>query len=72
MEPESNLAFDVNPGEGFGFCSIEVPVGFAHQEVDNGITLFKKLLSFVIDKELISIAVGIKPELLSYESKLHV
>lgn len=38
-KPESNLAFDVNPAEGFGSCGLEVTFGFAHLEVDDGVTL---------------------------------
>lgn len=39
-KPESNLAFDVNPTKGFGSCGLEVTFGFAHLEVDDGVTLF--------------------------------
>lgn len=39
MKPESNLAFDVNPAEGLGSGSLEVILGFAHLEVDDGVTL---------------------------------
>lgn len=39
MKPESNLAFDVNPAEGLGSCSLKVTLGFAHLEVDDGVTL---------------------------------
>lgn len=38
-EPGSNLAFNVNPAEGFGSCGLEVTLGFAHLEVDDGVTL---------------------------------
>lgn len=38
-KPGSNLAFDVNPAEGFGSCGLEVTFGFAHLKVDDRVTL---------------------------------
>lgn len=72
MKPGSYLAFDVNPAEGFGPCGLEVTLGFAHLEIEDGVTLLKETLSIVVDKELVRIAVGIKTELLGDETKRNI
>lgn len=72
MKPASNLAFDVNPAEGFGPRGLEMILGFAHLEVEDGVTLLKKTLSIVVDKELVRIAIGIKTELLGDETKRNI
>lgn len=69
MKPASNLAFDVNPAEGFGSCTLKVVLGLAHLEVEDRVTLFEKPLSIVVDKELVRIAVGIKTKLLGNETQ---
>lgn len=71
-EPGSNLAFDVNPAECLGSCGIEVALGFAGLEVDDGITLLKETLSIVFDKELVRIAVCIKTKFLGDETKRNI
>lgn len=72
MKQESYLAFDVNSAEGFGSCSFEVPLGFAHHKVENRVTLFKEPLGLVVDKKLIRVAVGIKPKFLGDEPKPYI
>jgi hypothetical protein len=72
MKPESNLAFDVNPAECLGSCGIEVTLGLARLEVDNGITLRKEILGVVLDKELVRIAVGIETKFLGDETKRNI
>lgn len=72
MKPESNLALDVNPAEGLGSCSLEVILGFAHLEVDDGVTLLQEPLSIVVDEELVRIAVGVKTEFLGDETERNI
>lgn len=69
MKSASNLAFDVNPAEGFGSCAFKVVLGLAHLKVEGRVTLFEKPLSIVVDKELVRIAVGIKTKLLGNETQ---